>query len=96
MKRIVVAPRAGRQIGYQLGECMACLQNAGIRNYSARLERYAVFFVADQLFAIAVKALADAGFESRPLPKTDEATTQCSQRFATPTKWSGPFINNVL
>ena len=67
MKRIVVAPREGRQIGCELGECMACLENAGIRDYSARLERYGVFWVADRLFAIAVKALADAGFEVAPV-----------------------------
>jgi hypothetical protein len=62
MKRIVVAPREGRQIGREVGECMAFLENAGIRDYSARLERYVVLWVADQLSANALKALADAGF----------------------------------
>ena len=42
MKRILVAPREGHQIGYELGECMTSLENAGIRDYSARLERYHV------------------------------------------------------
>jgi hypothetical protein len=63
MKRILVAPREGRQIGYELGECMTSLENAGIRDYSASLERYIMFRVADQLFSRAVKALADAGFK---------------------------------
>ena len=39
MKRILVAPREEHQIGCELGECMASLENAGIRDYSARLER---------------------------------------------------------
>jgi hypothetical protein len=63
MKRILVAPREGRQIGFELGECMRSLENAGIRDYSARLERYIIFRVADQLFPRAVKALGDAGFK---------------------------------
>ena len=63
MKRILVAPREGHQIGCELGECMAFLENAGIRDYSARLERYIMFRIADRLFPKAVKALADAGFK---------------------------------
>jgi len=63
MKRILVAPREGHQIGYELGECMTSLENAGIRDYSARLERYIMFRIGDQLFSRAVKALADAGFK---------------------------------
>jgi len=79
---------------------MACLENAGIRDYSARLEHYGSFYVADRLFAIAVKALADVGFESCPLPKADEATMsfrdQRAQRIATATKRSEPFTDCVL
>ena len=63
MKRIVVAPREGRHIGCELAECVASLENAGIRDYSARLERYIIFWVADLLFHRAAKAMADAGFE---------------------------------
>ena len=63
MKRILVAPREGHQIGCELGECMAFLENAGIRDYSARLERYIMYRVADRLFSRAVKALVDAGFK---------------------------------
>ena len=63
MKRILVAPREGHKIGYELGECMTSLENAGIRDYSAHLERYIMFRIADQLFSRAMKALADAGFK---------------------------------
>jgi len=63
MKRILVAPREGHQIGYELVECMTSLENAGIRDYSARLERYIMFWVVDQLLLTAVVALADAGFK---------------------------------
>ena len=63
MKSILVVPRARRRMGYELGECMASLQNAGIRDYSARLERYIIFWVADRSFPSAVKALTRAGFE---------------------------------
>jgi hypothetical protein len=63
MKSILVVPRARRRIGYELGECMASLQNAGIRDYSARLEHDIIFWVADQSFRSAVKALVRAGFE---------------------------------
>jgi len=63
MKSILVVPRARGRIAYELGECMASLQNAGIRDYSARLERYIIFWVADRSFPNAVKALAHAGFE---------------------------------
>ena len=62
MKRILVAPREEHHIGCELGECMAFLENAGIRDYSARLERYIMFRVADRLFPRAMIALADAGF----------------------------------
>jgi hypothetical protein len=62
MKKIFVSLREGRQMGYELGECMAFLENAGIRDYSARIERYITFWVADRLFQRAVKTLSDAGF----------------------------------
>jgi hypothetical protein len=90
MKTIVVAPREGRQIEFELGECMACLENAEIRDYSARLERYGAFCEADRPFPIAVKALADAGFE---IPSSAEVnkvrmsfTNQRSQGIVTGTK----------
>jgi hypothetical protein len=47
MERMVVVPRVERPIGYELGECMACLANAGVRGYTARLERSIVFWVYD-------------------------------------------------
>jgi hypothetical protein len=43
METIVVVPRVDRQIGYELGECMACLANARVRDYTARLEGSIVF-----------------------------------------------------
>ncbi len=89
MKRIVIAPREGRQIEFELGECMACLENAGIRDYSARLERYGAFWVADRL---AVKAQADAGFEIPSSAEADKVmmsfTNQRSQGMVTATKRS--------
>jgi hypothetical protein len=63
MRGIVVAPREGRQIEVEVGEGMACLENAGIRDYSARVERLGAFWVADPLFRVAVQALAKAGFK---------------------------------
>jgi hypothetical protein len=69
MKKIFVSLREGRQIGCELGECMASLENAGIRDYSARIDHYIIFWVADRLFLRAVKTLADAGF------KTESGTT---------------------
>jgi hypothetical protein len=62
MKKIFVSLREGRQIGCELGECMASLENAGIRDYSARIERYIIFWIADRLFPHGVKTLTDAGF----------------------------------
>jgi hypothetical protein len=92
MKRIVIAPREGRQIEVDLGECMACLQNAGIRDYTARLERYGVFWVADRLFAPALQALVDAGFEVPS--KADEVarrfTDRSEPRISTAIKGSEP------
>jgi hypothetical protein len=63
MKSILIVPRARYRIGYELGECMASLQNAGIRDYSAHLERYIIFWIADRSFPGAVKVLVRAGFE---------------------------------
>jgi hypothetical protein len=95
MKRIVVAFREGRQIGFELGECMACLQNAGIRDYSAHLERCGVLWVADPLWAIAMKVLTDAGFEIQCTAKAEEVKLrfmdQPSQRISTATKRSESF-----
>jgi len=63
MKTILVAPRGELEIEFQLGQCMACLENAGIRDYTSSLQRYAVFHVADAMFADAVEALLGDGFE---------------------------------
>jgi hypothetical protein len=63
METIVVVPRVDRQIGYEMGECMACLANAGIRDYTVRLERSILFWVHDRTFAKAVKVLVDGGFK---------------------------------
>jgi hypothetical protein len=41
---------------------MACLANAGVRDYTARLEGSIVFWVYERTFAKAVKALVDGGF----------------------------------
>ena len=62
MEKFVVIPRAGREIGWELGGCMACLANAGIRDYTARLDRLILFWVADHVSASALKALVDGGF----------------------------------
>ncbi len=62
MGKIVVVPRDDRQMGYELGECMACLANAGIRSYTARLERSIIFWVCDRASAKAVEALVEGGF----------------------------------
>jgi hypothetical protein len=77
MRRIVVAPREGRQIEVEIGEGMACLENAGIRDYSARIERLGAFWVADPLFRIAVKVLSKAGFKIRSAIEADEGR-RCS------------------
>ena len=64
MKRIVITPREGGEIGNELGGCMECLENAGIRAYGARTERgYAVIWVGDRVFSTSTQALTDAGFE---------------------------------
>ena len=102
MKRIVIAPREGRRIEYEVGECMACLENAGIRDYSARLERYGierygVFWVRGSRFAIAVNALTHVGFKIATTVKSREATMlftdRCPPRIATSTTSSEPFID---
>jgi hypothetical protein len=55
--------------------------------------------VANRLFAIAVKALVDGGFEVARTPKSDEPRMcfmdQRAQRTSTATKRSQPFIDNL-
>jgi hypothetical protein len=64
MNKILVTPRGDREIGWELGNCMGCLKNAGVLDYTARLEDFIVFCVADRMLAKALKALVDAGFNA--------------------------------
>ena len=63
MERIAVVAHKERPIAYQLGECMATLENAGIRDYTARLENRIIFWVNEGMLTSSVKALIGAGFD---------------------------------
>src|SRR5215469_8978451 len=63
MKQIIVTRFDDARTGSEVRELTACLNDAGIRDYSIGIERFLVVWIGDREYPISIKRLADAGFE---------------------------------
>jgi hypothetical protein len=76
MKQVALIPRGEHTIDAELCDCIACLQNLGIRVYiTHRGQGYAVLWADDAVVSRGTQILWNAGFKAAPVPRIRSLTS---------------------
>jgi hypothetical protein len=68
MKQVAIIPQEQHDIGRELSDCIARLENSGIRVFAARRGHgYAILWAEDPVISRGAQVLSNAGFAAAPL-----------------------------